>query len=52
MIFVVLLLAGYVYIVKKGAFDWSEGARVEAEAEARLLHDMERRQQRQKRTAA
>jgi NADH-quinone oxidoreductase subunit A len=52
MVFVVLLLAGYVYIVKKGAFDWSEGARVEAEAEARLLHDMERRQQRQKRTAA
>jgi NADH-quinone oxidoreductase subunit A len=37
MVFVVLLLAGYVYVVKKGAFDWSEKARLEAEAEARML---------------
>ena len=37
MLFVVLLLVGYVYILKKGAFDWSEKARLEAEAEARLL---------------
>lgn len=43
MIFVLLLLAGYVYVVKKGALDWSEKARLEAEAEARLLHDLEKR---------
>jgi NADH-quinone oxidoreductase subunit A len=44
MVFVVLLLAGYVYVVKKGAFDWGETARREAEAEARLLADLEKRQ--------
>src|SRR6266550_5949610 len=30
IIFIVLLLAGYIYVVKKGAFDWSEQARREA----------------------
>jgi len=43
MVFVGLLLAGYIYVVKKGAFDWSEKARREAEAEARALHDLEER---------
>ena len=52
IIFIVLLLAGYVYVIKKGAFDWSDRARREAEAEARLLADMERRQLGQTRTAA
>ena len=42
MLFVALLLAGYVYVVKKGAFDWSEQARREAEAEARLLSRTEK----------
>jgi NADH-quinone oxidoreductase subunit A len=51
MVFVALLLVGYVYVVKKGAFDWGETARREAEAEARLLHDVEGRK-RQTRTAA
>jgi len=37
MLFVVLLLVGYVYVVKKGAFDWGDRARREAEAEARAL---------------
>jgi NADH-quinone oxidoreductase subunit A len=37
MVFVVLLLVGYVYIRKKGMFEWGERARVEAEAEARAL---------------
>jgi NADH-quinone oxidoreductase subunit A len=41
MIFVALLLVGYIYVVKKGAFDWGERARREAEAEARALHDVE-----------
>ena len=43
MLFILLLLAGYIYVVKKGAFDWGERARREAEAEARLLHDAETR---------
>jgi len=34
LIFIVLLLAGYVYVIKKGAFEWNERARLEAEAEA------------------
>jgi NADH-quinone oxidoreductase subunit A len=42
MLFVVLLLVGYVYILKKGAFDWSEKARLEAEAEAHLLAKQEK----------
>src|ERR1700759_1053557 len=37
MLFVVLLLVGYVYILKKGLFEWSDRARLEAEAEARAL---------------
>lgn len=52
MTFVVLLLAGYVYVIKKGAFDWGETARREAEAEARLLADLEQRQLRTTRSAA
>ena len=48
MVFVGLLLAGYIYIVKKGAFDWSEKARREAEAEARVLHELEDRQLQQR----
>ena len=52
MVFVGLLLAGYIYVVKKGAFDWSEKARREAEAEARALHDLEDRQRLQERRPA
>jgi len=51
MVFVALLLAGYIYVIKKGAFDWGETARREAEAEARALADMEKRRF-QTRTAA
>src|SRR3712207_3793157 len=34
MIFVALLLVGYVYVWKKGLFEWGTRMRVEAEAEA------------------
>jgi NADH-quinone oxidoreductase subunit A len=44
MLFVVLLLVGYIYVVKKGAFDWGEHARHEAEAEARALREAEKRE--------
>lgn len=40
-IFIALLFAGYVYVWKKGAFDWGDRARREAEAEARALTDMQ-----------
>src|SRR5215210_8857484 len=40
MVFVVLLLVGYVYVLKKGAFDWGDRARREAQAEARALTDL------------
>src|SRR5829696_8298398 len=43
MTFVVLLLVGYVYILKKGLFEWGAKARVEAEAEARALELKEAR---------
>jgi NADH-quinone oxidoreductase subunit A len=43
MLFVVLLLVGYIYVVKKGAFDWGDRARREAEAEARALKETEKR---------
>ena len=52
MIFIALLLVGYIYVVKKGAFDWGDRARREAEAEARALADMEVRQGERKRRAA
>ena len=50
MVFIALLLVGYIYIRRKGAFDWGDRARREAEAEARALEDLEKRQSR--RTAA
>jgi NADH-quinone oxidoreductase subunit A len=52
MVFVGLLLAGYIYVVKKGAFDWNEKVRREAEAEARALRELEERQLQQQRPAA
>jgi NADH-quinone oxidoreductase subunit A len=52
MLFISLLLVGYIYVVKKGAFDWGDRARREAEAEARALADLETRQAQRKRTAA
>jgi NADH-quinone oxidoreductase subunit A len=46
MIFVGLLLVGYIYIRRKGAFDWGDRARQEAEAEARALEDLEAKSKR------
>ena len=43
MVFIALLLVGYIYVLKKGLFDWRERARVEAEAEARALAEAEAR---------
>ena len=46
MLFVILLLAGYVYVWRKGLFDWGDRARVEAEAEARAMREAEERARR------
>ncbi len=43
LLFIALLAAGLIYVIKKGAFDWSLSARREAEAEARLLEESEAR---------
>ena len=37
LVFIALLAAGLIYVIKKGAFDWSDKARVEAKAESRVL---------------
>ncbi len=52
MLFIALLFVGYIYVVKKGAFDWGEKARHEAEAEARALSDAETQRMKQKRKTA
>ena len=52
MLFVALLLVGYIYIVKKGVFNWSERARLEAEAEARVLAKEDARRRIAERRAA
>lgn len=52
MLFVALLLVGYIYVVKKGAFEWGDRARREAKAEARALTDMRQRKQAMERRAA
>lgn len=52
LIFIVLLLVGYLYVIKKGAFDWNERARLDAEAEARLLSDVEQANILRRKTAA
>ncbi len=43
LIFIALLAAGLIYVIKKGAFDWTETARREAQAEGRLLEATEKR---------
>ena len=48
LIFITLLAAGLIYVIKKGALDWTEGARREAQAEGRLLEVTEKRDARSK----
>jgi NADH-quinone oxidoreductase subunit A len=43
LVFIALLAAGLIYVIKKGALDWTEGARREAQAEGRLLELTEKR---------
>ena len=41
MIFIALLAAGLVYVIKKGVLDWGQRARQEAQAEGRALAELE-----------
>lgn len=43
ILFIALLFVGYIYVWKKGAFDWGDRARREAEAEARALRGLQER---------
>src|SRR5258706_7764934 len=52
MLFILLLAVGLIYVIKKGALDWGERARREAEAEGRLLADLERTRRAEKTRAA
>jgi NADH-quinone oxidoreductase subunit A len=38
LVFIVTLIVGYVYVWKKGTFDWGLQARAEARAEAKAMH--------------
>ncbi|MDQ2856031.1 MAG: NADH-quinone oxidoreductase subunit A [Acidobacteriota bacterium] len=42
MLFILLLAAGLVYVIKKGAFDWGDRARQEAQAEGQVLAKIDR----------
>jgi NADH-quinone oxidoreductase subunit A len=46
LIFIALLAAGLIYVIKKGAVDWTEGARRDAKAEGRALETAEQRTRR------
>jgi NADH-quinone oxidoreductase subunit A len=46
MIFIALLAAGLVYVIKKGVLDWGQRAREEAEAEGRALEEIDAKRQR------
>jgi NADH-quinone oxidoreductase subunit A len=48
MLFVGLLLVGYVYVWKKGLFEWGERARREAEAEAHAIDEADARRRAQR----
>src|ERR1700730_16721568 len=43
IVFIALLAAGLIYVIKKGALDWTECARREAKAEGQLLEVAEKR---------
>jgi NADH-quinone oxidoreductase subunit A len=52
ILFIALLLVGYVYVLKKGLFEWGVRARREAEAESRALALADARRKADKRAAA
>jgi NADH-quinone oxidoreductase subunit A len=51
LIFIATLVIGYIYVWKKGTFDWGIQARTEAEAEARAMRNKKRQMRELKRAA-
>jgi uncharacterized membrane protein (DUF485 family) len=52
MIFVSTLVIGYIYVWKKGTFDWGLQARAEAKAEAKAMAEKKRQTVRELQRAA
>lgn len=52
LVFIVTLLVGYIYVWKKGVFDWGLQARAEAREEAKILAKQQREQAPQAKVAA
>lgn len=52
LIFIGTFIIGYIYIWKKGTFDWGTQARAEARAESRVLMNKKRRQIEEMKSAA
>jgi NADH-quinone oxidoreductase subunit A len=44
LVFVATLIVGYIYVWKKGTFDWGLQSRVEARAEAKQMANLKRQQ--------
>ena len=51
LIFIATLVIGYIYVWKKGTFDWGIQARTEAEAEARAMRNKKKQIRELKRAA-
>lgn len=51
LIFIATLVVGYIYVWKKGTFDWGLQARSEAEAEARAMRNKKKQMRELKRAA-
>ena len=45
MVFIATLIVGYIYVWKKGAFDWGLQARAEAREEAKLMAKQRREEE-------
>jgi NADH-quinone oxidoreductase subunit A len=52
LVFIGTLVVGYIYIWKKGTFDWGLQARAEARAEAKALHNEKKRRLQELKRAA
>jgi uncharacterized membrane protein (DUF485 family) len=50
--FILTLVVGYIYVWKKGTFDWGLQARAEARAEAKELAKLRRHQEAHQKLAA
>ncbi|MGI9056490.1 MAG: NADH-quinone oxidoreductase subunit A [Pyrinomonadaceae bacterium] len=51
LIFIATLVIGYIYVWKKGTFDWGIQARTEAEAQARAMRNKKKQMRELKRAA-